>query len=123
MHYNYVHATMNGEQLPYIPEQSIGGTIGITYKTFSLDYNQTYTGKRYILSDDSELLLPFQVSNLVIAKQLHLSKAQLKVFLRMNNLFNESYSSIAWYPMPMRNYQVGLSITFHSPTAHQSILN
>ena len=35
-----------------------------------------------------------------------------EVFVSANNLFNASYAYNAGYPMPGRNYRVGLSASF-----------
>jgi vitamin B12 transporter len=105
----------SGKQLPYVPKIKANGSLFIDYKKFRVNYSLTYTGKRYTIADNSRHINPFTISNLTIEKLFEGKSFSIKTFLRIDNLFNKEYQVMAWYPMPLRSYQFGVSILFNKP--------
>ena len=104
-----------GKQLPYVPEIRASGSVYIHTNTIRIKYNLTYTGKRYTIADNSVNIKYFYLSSLSIEKTFEGHVFSVKSFLRIDNLFNEEYQVMAWYPMPLRSYQIGVSILFNKP--------
>lgn len=104
-----------GKQLPYTPKIKATSSAFIIYKTFRIKYNQTYTGKRYTNADNSTQIEAFSISSISLEKTFNGQQFSLKSFLRIDNLFNKEYQVMAWYPMPLRSYQLGVSILFNRP--------
>lgn len=121
--YNYVLSTniksnSSGDaslnkQLIYVPIQNAQGSLMINYAGFSLYYNQTYIGYRYTTSDNKQYLKPYTISNVQLAYIIPLAESKIKIYAQLNNLFNENYEVIAYRPMPLFNYQVGLALYFN----------
>jgi len=101
-----------GKQIPYAPRYSGQGNIGCSFKQFSINYNETYTGYRFITSDESEYLAPYQTGNIQLMYNTHISQYPFQVTAQCNNTWNEQYQVVAFRPMPGRNWLAGVKITF-----------
>lgn len=121
--YNYVLSTNESvvaynstslkKQLIYVPIQNAQGSISIFYKNSSITYVHTYTGYRYTSSDNLNYLKPFDIANINIAQHFTTKKTDFKIYVQINNVFGKAYQVIAYRPMPLLNYQVGISINFN----------
>ncbi len=129
--YNYVLSTNQksttvndaslNKQLIYVPVQNGQGNATISYKGTSLSYTQIYTGYRYTLSDNTEYLKPYTIGNLSIAQLFSLKTSKIKVYATLNNIWQEAYQVIAYYAMPLLNYQVGLTFYFNQPNGNTGL--
>lgn len=104
-----------GKQLPYIPKIKASSSLYLGYKSFNVKYSQSYTGKRYTTADNSLQIDPFSIANISIEKTFEGKSFSIKSFFRIENIWNEEYQVMAYYPMPLRNYQIGVSILFNKP--------
>lgn len=108
-------------QLPYVPMYS-GSVVGsLEYRNTALRAVYTYTGYRYLTSDNYGYLTPYQLIDLRLAHSFILKNTQWNIFLEVNNLLNENYYSMAQYAMPLRNYRVGLIFNYQQKNKKQSI--
>ncbi|MGB3948707.1 MAG: TonB-dependent receptor, partial [Bacteroidia bacterium] len=123
--YNYVLSTNEAvavynstslkKQLIYVPIQNAQGSVALFYKNSSITYVHTYTGYRYTSSDNLNYLKPFDIANISIAQHFTTPKTDFKLYVQINNVFGKAYQVIAYRPMPLLNYQVGISINFNKP--------
>lgn len=103
------------KQLIYTPRYNYGGNFSITYNKFNISYYQNYVGYRFTTSDNTAWLKPYNFSNLKIGYQYGFEKLTLVTSFYINNLFNSNYVVIAQRPMPLRNYEVSLTLIYHKP--------
>ena len=102
-----------GKQLPYVPRYQVKMNMGLTKNLFEIYYVYAYTGYRFVTTDESEYLLPYNTHNLFASYHLHLGKQhQLLTTFKVNNILNKSYESIVGRIMPGRNFSVGLNYRF-----------
>ena len=101
-----------GRQLIFIPIYQGNGNINFRYNGFYFEYNHTYTGYNYIASDHSHWLSPYHLGNLVFSQTKSFKKCTASLVFRTQNVWDANYRTVAAYPMPPRNYQIGLTITF-----------
>jgi iron complex outermembrane receptor protein len=101
------------KQLIYVPVQNAQGDLYVSWKGYSLAYTQTYTGYRYYSADNREYLPPFSVAGLRLSKEFRGKNLLVDLFVKMNNIFNEQYQVYAYRPMPLLNYELGLTIKFN----------
>lgn len=102
------------KQLLYVPYHKINYTIRASIKSFSVNYNYNYTGLRYTSSDNNWYLPANFTSDIGLSKKLKTSKkSSCNISFKVNNLFNQDYQSIAWRPMPGRNYLGTLTFLFN----------
>jgi len=98
------------KQLIYVPFHQINYLIRALYKSYSLSYNYSYTGQRFISTDNNWYLPANFISNITLSKQFIISsKSSFSTSFKINNLFDQDYQSIAWRPMPGRNYLFNLT--------------
>jgi len=99
------------KQLIYVPYHQFNYSIRTQYKTFALSYNYSYTGKRYVTTDNNWYLPANFISDIAISKKSKLSeKINFSAGFKVKNLFNQDYQSIEWRPMPGRNYLLTLAL-------------
>lgn len=103
------------KQLIYTPRYNYGGNFSITYNKFNISYYHNYVGYRFTTSDNTTWLKPYQFANLKIGYQYGFQKINFITAFHINNLFNSSYMVIAQRPMPLRNYEVSITLTYHKP--------
>ena len=103
-----------GKQLPYIPRIKASGSFYLGYGSYKVKYNHSYTGERDTPYNTLKIE-PYYIASISIEKTFEGQAYSIKSFLRIDNLFNKEYQVMAWYPMPLRSYQLGVSILFHKP--------
>ena len=102
------------QQLIYVPFHQFNINTGLAYKKWLLNYNYTYTGKRYISTDNLWYLPANYQSNISLSKTLKTSeKTNLNGMFKVYNLFDQDYQAMAWRAMPGRNYLFTLSLQFN----------
>ncbi|MES2566427.1 MAG: TonB-dependent receptor [Bacteroidota bacterium] len=102
-----------GRQLIFTPRYTGQGSILINYKKMSVLFNQNYTGYRFTSSDNTSWLNPYYIANLKCGYQYTFGNVNMEIFGSINNLFNKNYLVIANNPMPLRNYEIGLTMNYH----------
>jgi vitamin B12 transporter len=101
-----------GKQIPYSPRYNGQANIGFSFKKISLNYNHTYTGYRFITTDESQFLKPYQTGNFYAAFSYKIKKLDCSVNARYNNAWNEIYQVVNLRPMPRGNWAIGLSFVY-----------
>jgi vitamin B12 transporter len=101
-----------GKQIPYAPRYSGNANLGCSWHRFSLNYNHTYTGYRFVTTDESIFLTPYHLGNLHGNYPINFHKTTLNISLQVQNIWNKQYQVIAHRPMPSRYFLAGLSFDF-----------
>lgn len=110
LQYDFVHAideTLN-KQLIYVPNHKANFIFLYQYKKWGFAYNLQYTGKVYITTSNTQSLNAYTLSNISLNRSLLKNKLQLA--FKVNNLFNEKYQSVAFRPMPNRNFTFNINL-------------
>ncbi|MBL7929601.1 MAG: TonB-dependent receptor [Bacteroidia bacterium] len=104
-------------QLIYIPEHSANSSIHVTYYGFGLWLHYHYNGLRYTTADHSYFLPAYHLLHCALMYEHSFKKSKLQPYLRISNLADLHYQSMAWRPMPGRSFTFGVSIIFqHKPS-------
>ena len=53
---------------------------------------------------------PWYTSDISIVKSFKIKEVSLKVTAEINNVFDQAYDVVLNYPMPMRNYRLGIAV-------------
>jgi vitamin B12 transporter len=101
-----------GKQIPYTPRYNGQASITVTFKRYSLGYIHTYTGYRFITSDESEYLTPYQTGNVQFQSAFTLHNHSLTIMAQCNNIWKEQYQVVAYRPMPGVNWIAGARLSF-----------
>ncbi|MCW3121533.1 MAG: TonB-dependent receptor [Flavipsychrobacter sp.] len=100
-----------GKQIPYTPRYNGQANIGFGYKQISVNYNQTYTGYRFVSTDESEYIMPYQTGNLMLMYNLMLHGHSLLLTAQANNIWDQRYEIVNGRPMPGINWLAGFRMT------------
>ncbi len=101
-----------GRQLIYTPRYSGLGGISFYYKNFGLLFNNHYTGYQFTSTDNTTWINPYLIGNLKLSYRYAFSTVETELFAHVNNLYNKNYVVVANMPMPLRNYEAGLRISY-----------
>ncbi|WCT10436.1 TonB-dependent receptor [Mucilaginibacter jinjuensis] len=98
-----------GGQIPYAPWNSGSVIISPSYKNWSLNYSYIYTGERYqsIANIPENYEKPFYTHDISLSRNFKKCRFTAEV----NNLFNQQYEVVPYYPMPGINYKIIMNIT------------
>ncbi len=99
-------------QIPYIPWHSGSAIVMLGWKDWSLNYSFIYVGERY---NQQENILynytqPWYTNDISLIKAFKIKNTLLKATLEVNNLLSQDYDVILNYPMPKRNYRLGITV-------------
>jgi len=107
------------KQLTLTPLHQGTATLRAAWKTFYLNIANAYTGKQYTDADNSEYFaLPaYHVTSIWLSKPFDVQRVKLTVSGEVNNVFDTNYQARQGYPMPGRNFKIGLTIQFIKPNS------
>ncbi len=106
------NASSFGKQIFYVPLDNFQIESAITVKGIKISYQHNYVGKRFTNAENTEYLKAYKIGNCSVSKTFVLKKIKLDVYTQLANIWMEQYQIIAWRPMPLINYQCGISIHF-----------
>ena len=119
--YGYAHSVDNsdrgddahGKQLPYIPRNKANATYEFWFKDLIwFNYNVSYTDVRFTSADQEYYTNAYTLHNLEVGGRIPLAKNHnLRLSLKVDNLFNAYYESTQYFPMPLRMWR--LQLTYH----------
>lgn len=101
-----------GKLLIYSPQHLFFAGVYLAYRGWNLYYSQSYTGQRYINSDNSQALVPYTTGTVRLGKIFWFNRHNLELYVTVENLWDEQYQNVAWRPMPGRSYLGGITYTF-----------
>ena len=93
-----------GHQQFYIPVNTFNTTFSAERWKFYLTYNFSYTGDRFTGDDNLTFMPAYNLSNIILGKNIQIKHFILSLQIDINNLFNLDYQSVASRPMPGINY-------------------
>lgn len=100
-----------GQQLLYTPKYKGSAAIYLQAKSFSIRYTQSYTGRRYYITN-TDWMNPFWVASVAVDKTFDFRWGGLRPFARIDNIWNEEYQMVKGYALPLRTFQAGVSVRF-----------
>lgn len=100
------------KQLVYIPENQANCLLQLGYKNLYSAWVIDFTGATYITADNSGSLPGYTVNNLMTGFKINLTDNFIDLRFKVENLFNVSYQTIAYYPQPGRSYFLSLLFRF-----------
>jgi iron complex outermembrane receptor protein len=92
------------KQLMYVPENQVNMSLRIGLGSFYSSWTSDFTGKRYTTVDNSKYLPGYFITNFNSGIRFPVKSTTIDLNFNIDNLFNISYQSIAFYPLPGRSY-------------------
>lgn len=102
-----------GGQIPYIPWHSGSLVISPGYRNWNLNYSFIYTGERYeaVANIPENYSRPWYTHDISCARTFVCKSKSIRIAAEINNIFNQQYEVVQWYPMPGINFKGIVSIT------------
>lgn len=105
-----------GSQLPYIPLHSGNVMVNLSWKGFFVSYQHNSYSERYTTSSNDlssrNRLYPYFMNDLAFGKELRFKRVILSAEFKIFNLFDETYHTVLYRPMPGRNYLLTLMVNY-----------
>lgn len=102
-----------GKQLIYVPYHKLSSSLQLSIKSVNIAYSYNYTGQRFMTSDNNWYLPAHFISDIAISNRFTLNENfDLSGSFKVKNILNQDYQSIAYRPMPGRNYLLSIIINF-----------
>ncbi|MEN8202091.1 MAG: TonB-dependent receptor plug domain-containing protein [Bacteroidota bacterium] len=101
-----------GKQLVYVPLHSGNVLVNLSLGGFFINYQYNAYSERFTTSSNDvtkrDRLYPYFMNDVSVGKNFRIKQLSFSVEFKVYNLFNESYHSILYRPMPGRNYYLTL---------------
>lgn len=107
-----ISSGVNDKQLIYIPENQANGFFKLAYRNFYSGWTACYTGPVFTDAQKINHLKGYAINSLSGGFKFDIKKASADLNLRIENIFNVSYETIAYYPQPGRSFFVTLALHF-----------
>jgi len=100
-------------EIPYTPNHSGSALSVYNYKNWSAGYSILFSGKRYTLgeNDPSNQLPGWNTQDVYLSWLVNTHDFRATIKGEVNNIFNEHYDVIHYYPMPGRSYKLSITIS------------
>ncbi len=99
-----------GKQLVYIPLHSGNMMLNLGLHNYFFTYQFNAYSERFTTSSNDlsrrDWLYPYFMNDVSVGGEFRIKKVRLSAEFKVYNLFNESYHSVLYRPMPGRNYMV-----------------
>ena len=101
------------KQLPYTPKHSAHCTLVAQCPWINVGYSMSTNSERYsMMQQTSEYrLAPFTEHSVTLSKDFMLKQAKMVCSLTLQNITNQQYDIIKYYPMPGRQVRFTASLT------------
>ncbi|MCT4638725.1 MAG: TonB-dependent receptor [Bacteroidales bacterium] len=103
-----------GKQLVYIPVHSGNVLVNVGYRGYTLMYQYNFYSERFTTSSNDvtrrDWLYPYYMSHMSLKKEKDFNNYILSAELKVFNLFNETYHSVLYRPMPKMNFMLLLTL-------------
>jgi outer membrane cobalamin receptor len=100
------------KQIFYIPKNNFKINFELFVKKIGLNFYYNLLGKRYTDLENINSLPATELLDGNIFVNFRLLDVAVQSKLEINNILNKNYQLISGYPMPLRNYKLGFSLTY-----------
>lgn len=102
-----------GKQLIYVPEHKITGSFVYALKKWTGYYQFLYNDAVFTTTDNQTVLAGYAVSNVGVGyKMLEQKNHTVGISVRVNNIYNKNYQTVAFRPNPGRNFLIQTTYNF-----------
>jgi vitamin B12 transporter len=98
--------------LPYVPGETLHGTVSLTLQPAHVSFQPRYVGHRYVTGGGSQYLAAYVTADLHIDLNFRLYMFSAAAGVQIKNILDESYELIQNYPMPGREYRLTLRMSY-----------
>jgi iron complex outermembrane receptor protein len=101
----------SGKQLIYIPKNQANCSLHIAYKNIYTIWMTNVTSRTFTTPDNSGFLKGYSINSFTSGMKFNIQENGVDFRFKIENIFDTTYETIAYYPQPGRTYFLILS--FH----------
>ncbi|WP_026463149.1 TonB-dependent receptor plug domain-containing protein [Adhaeribacter aquaticus] len=101
------------KQLIYVPKHTAKVYASLLHRNWVASSNLIFNSNRFTTPANTRWLPAFTLLNMAVGKTWQVSKYQLQVVGKVNNVANQAYQTYEYYAMPGRNYSLSVRFTFN----------
>jgi|GEM_PF-1815830 len=103
-----------GQQLIYVPEHQAKMLLDLEAFGAALGADAQFVSGRNVATDGSSTLPPYWLVAAHVGYRITVKKAHsINLRFSLNNIFDQQYQTMAWRPMPGRNWAISLRYGFN----------
>ncbi|MFT3935810.1 MAG: TonB-dependent receptor [Chitinophagaceae bacterium] len=97
-------------RIPYTPDNAGSALFSVQYNKWSVGWNALFSGTRYTLGDNSPAtqLDGWMTQDVFVTRQLPLKQFTVHIRAEADNITNQHYDVVQYFPMPGRSYKISL---------------
>ncbi|MCW3785992.1 TonB-dependent receptor [Marinilabiliaceae bacterium AAT] len=99
-------------ELAYVPKSKANAAVYAEYSNIRLMYAHSFVNERYTTASNSTQMPKYDLGNLSLEKQFE-GKIDAILSVKVNNIWDTNYETRQYYPMPGRNFMIGLQISLN----------
>ncbi len=100
------------KQLIYVPKHQANGSLRLSYKNIYSSWITNFTGSIFTTSNNTGFIKDCTINSISGGYKLNFKNNYADLRIKIENIFNVSYQTIAYYPQPGRSYFLVLSLRF-----------
>ena len=102
-----------GNQNIYVPKHKANFNLQLSSNRISANIASQFYGQRFTNNDNTRAVKPYFLVDLGLQYQFkETNNLKPLVFTNITNLLNEDYEHIAFYSMPLRLFEFGITINY-----------
>lgn len=103
-------STTYKDRIPYTPDHSGSALASLRYHQWMAGYNLVFSGTRYVSVENNTYNQQdgFGVHDVFVSRDVSIKQCHLLVKAELNNLADQQYDIVRYYPMPGRTYKISL---------------
>lgn len=107
-------STRYKDRIPYTPDHSGTGMFSIEFESWTAGYIRVFSGKRYTLGENNPFnqLEGWGTQDIFISRKFYIQKTETALRFEINNVSNNQYDIIRYFPMPGRNFLFSMNLKF-----------
>ena len=102
-----------GNQLIYVPLHNARFSLKISKGNGYMRWQHTWVGKQFTTRDQSAELPGYQLSRGVWGYSFESGQISWNTQFQIDNVWGETYQTVAWRPMPGRSFQLNLNVNWN----------
>ena len=100
------------KQIFYVPKNNFKVNFSLFVKHVGINLFYDLIGKRYTDFENSSYLPATELLDGNIFINFEMFDIDIQTKFEVNNILNKNYQLVSGYPMPLRNYKLGFSLTY-----------
>jgi len=97
-------------RIPYTPDFSGSALASVSYRQWTTGYSLLFSGLRYVLGENNlyNQVEGWGVHDVFVSRKINIKQFNLQVKGELNNLTDQKYDVVRYFPMPGRSWKISL---------------